>query len=58
MNVQWQSGGCDCGLFAPVFATEVCFKREPTALSFNQVKMREHLTKDIGKTKNCVSSKF
>ena len=28
--------------------TELCFKREPTALLFNQVKMREHLIKDIG----------
>ena len=48
MNVQWQSGGYDCGLFAPAFATELCFKRDPIAPSFNQVKMREHLIKDIG----------
>ena len=47
MNVQWQSGGCDCGLFAPAFAIELCFKRDPIAPSFNQVKMREHLIKDI-----------
>ena len=48
MNVQWQSGRSNCGLFAPAFATEVCFKRDSTALLFNQVEMREHLIKDVG----------
>ena len=54
MNVQWQSGGSNCCLFALAFATELCFKRDPTALLFNQVKMREHLIKDIGRKKQTV----
>ena len=43
IDVQWQSGGTDCGLFALAFATSLCGGQDPTAISYNQGQMRGHL---------------
>ena len=43
MNVQKQLGGSDCGLFALAFITAVLNNQDPTALCFEQNKMRRHL---------------
>lgn len=43
VDVQWQSGACDCGLFALAFATCLCSGQDPVALNFDQGKMRSHL---------------
>ena len=45
MDVQMQSGGYDCGLFAIAFATAIVFGKEPGLFSFDQSKMREHFRK-------------
>ena len=42
-NVQWQSGGSDCGLFALAFATSLCEGHDPSAILYNQPQMRNHL---------------
>ena len=42
-NVQWQSGGSDCGVFAIAFATSICAGQDPTMKVFDQKKMRKHL---------------
>ena len=42
-NVQWQSGGGDCGVFAIAFATSICARHDPTMKVFDQKKMRKHL---------------
>ena len=42
-DVQRQSGGSDCGLFAIAFAVALCFGSDPHLLSFDQQKMRDHL---------------
>ena len=44
-NVQKQLGGSDCGLFALAFITTVLNNQDPTALCFEQNKMRRHLRK-------------
>ena len=41
-DVQWQSGGSDCGLFAVAFATSICCGVDPTTVAFEQRFMREH----------------
>lgn len=43
MNMQKQKGGADCGLFAIAVATALCIGMDPTKLTFEQGKMREHL---------------
>ena len=43
VDVQRQSGGSDCGLFATAFATALCNGQDPHLLSFEQSEMREHL---------------
>ena len=36
-DVQWQSGGSDCGIFALAFATSLCSGQDPTTTSYDQV---------------------
>ena len=43
INVQLQSGGDDCALFAIAFAEALCAGRDPFILSFDQLQMRQHL---------------
>lgn len=43
MQVQQQSGGSDCGLFAIANATELCFGMQPNEALYDQTKMRKHL---------------
>ena len=42
-DVQRQSGGSDCGLFAIANATALCGGLDPHLQNFEQSKMREHL---------------
>lgn len=42
-DVQWQSGGSDCGLFALAFATSLCLGIDPVSVTFVQSEMRPHL---------------
>ena len=43
MDVQMQSGTCDCGLFAVAFATALVFGYNPGQYIFDQLSMRKHL---------------
>ena len=43
INVQLQSGGDDCALFAIAFAEALCAGRDPFIMSFDQLQMRQHL---------------
>lgn len=43
VDVQHQSGGDDCALFAVAFADALCAGADPHTLSFNQSLMRKHL---------------
>lgn len=43
IDVQWQSGMSDCGLFALAFTTSLCSGQDPATLSFDQQQMRSHL---------------
>ena len=43
IDVQWQSGASDCGLFALAFATSLCSGQDPATNSYNQGQMRTHL---------------
>ena len=43
VNVQKQSGGCDCGLFALAFATALVNGTNPGICFFDQGRMRRHL---------------
>ena len=43
IDVQMQSGGSDCGLFAIAFATALCHGKSPGRFVFNQAAMRPHL---------------
>ena len=45
MDVQMQSGGYDCGLFAIAFATALVHGEQPGRFLFDQDKMRHHLLK-------------
>ena len=47
VDVQRQSGGGDCGLFAIAFATSICFGTHPETKFYCQAKMRQHLMKCI-----------
>ena len=47
IDVQWQSGGADCGLFAIAFATVLCFGHDPSKLLYHQQSMRHHLVNCI-----------
>ena len=49
IDVQWQSGGSDCGLFAIAFATALCSGHDPSKVLYHQPSMRSHLL-------NCISS--
>ena len=44
MDVQIQSGGDDCGLFAIAFAFALCSGRNPCNVTFTQQLMRDHLS--------------
>ena len=46
-NVQRQTGGTDCGLFALAFATAICFGDNVSNLIFDQSALRHHLKKCI-----------
>ncbi len=43
VNVQFQRGGSDCGLFAIANATAICNGTDPAYLHFKQDEMRKHL---------------
>ena len=43
IDVQYQRGQSDCGLFATAFAEALCKHIDPNMLTFNQDLMREHL---------------
>lgn len=47
MNVQFQKGGSDCGLFAIATATAICHGQNPLQFEYNQAFMREHLLKAL-----------
>jgi len=42
VQIQKQSGGRDCGLFAIGISTALCFGLDPKTLMFDQVGMRPH----------------
>ena len=44
INTQRQIGGSDCGLFAIAYATSICFGIDPSLCSYDQSKIRHHLT--------------
>ena len=43
MDVQWQSNGSDCGLFALANTVMLCNAMNPTKFTFDQGQMRKHL---------------
>ena len=45
VDVQMQSGGYDCGLFAVAFATALVLGKNPGQFLFDQTAMRKHLWK-------------
>ena len=45
VNVQYQLGSDDCGLFAIASACEICFGRDPSVVKYTQKDMRKHLVK-------------
>ena len=50
-EVQSQSGGADCGVFAIAFAVSLCQGKDPCSISLEQPLMRQHLTE-------CLSNQF
>ncbi len=48
IDVQWQSGVNDCGLFALAFATSLCAGQDPATISYDQRQMRAHLLSCLG----------
>ena len=50
-NVVKQAGASDCGFFALAYATAVCHGLDPTALCFDQRKLRQHVV-------DCIENKF
>ena len=52
MDVQWQSNGYDCGLFALANATALCAGIDPTSVTFEQSKMRKHFLECL--ERNCL----
>ena len=47
MNVQYQKGSQDCGLFAIAFACEICFGKDPSSVKFVQSTRRQHLIEGL-----------
>ena len=47
VNVQYQKGSQDCGLFAIAFACEICFGKDPSSVKFVQSTMRQHLIEGL-----------
>ena len=45
VDVQKQSGLCDCGLFAVAFATCLSHGMQPESVTFKQQELRRHLYK-------------
>lgn len=43
IDVQYQAGGCDCGLFAAAMAYDLCSGIDPYLRNYDQSRMREHL---------------
>lgn len=43
IDVQRQSGGSDCALFALAFAADLCAGKDPAGRGYDQKKMRNHL---------------
>lgn len=43
INVQYQAGGADCGLFALAMAADLCRGLDPLNVTYHQDKMRTHL---------------
>eukprot|EP00731_Ephydatia_muelleri_P001948 Em0001g1948a len=43
VNVQYQLGSDDCGLFAIANACEICFSRDPSVVKYTQKDMWKHL---------------
>ena len=41
--VQQQRGAADCWLFAIAFSTDLAFGEDPTKISYEQTKLRDHL---------------
>ena len=68
VDVQRQSGGSDCGLFAIAYATSICFGTHPEKKSYCQAKMRQHLMKcieegvitefPVQRTRRCTTAKI
>ncbi len=48
INVQWQSGVNDCGLFALAFAASLSAGQDPATISYDQRQMRAHLLTCLG----------
>ena len=47
MNMQWQSGSDDCGLFVIATATALCEGQDPVLYVYDQQRMRAHLLKAV-----------
>ena len=47
MDIQFQSGGSDCGLFAIASATALCHGQNPVHFRYEQSSMRKHLMKAL-----------
>lgn len=50
-KLQRQSGSADCGLFAIAVMTSLAHKEDPSIVTYDQSKMRQHLV-------DCFSNKF
>ena len=42
-EMQAQIGGTDCGLFVIVHMTSIAYRDDPSVISYDQIKMRDHL---------------
>ncbi len=51
VTVQQQRGTADCGMFAVAFAISLCTGSDPVTLTFEQMKMRDHLLQCFEKRK-------
>jgi hypothetical protein len=51
VNVQYQIGASDCGLFALAFATSLCSGQDPATLRYEQKSLRQHLLQCITRQK-------
>ncbi len=47
VQVQYQCGGSDCGLFALAFACSLCHQEDPAELKYDQNEMRSHLVHSL-----------